>query len=530
VAKHLTVKLAGRSDQRAAQYTLVKPNPGDMMMALVFGWGLFCFFLITVGDTLLVRIASLARNQEYRDLLLEGDQVLGALMIGGSVVLVLAVYVFHNYPRFFLGSLVFSFTFANASWPPLHDVAFAMKYLASVFLGIYTLFYVYPNFWRIAGTPYVRLFLAFTAWVVAVCFLVGGRLEDIWYGGTVVCFALGFAVFFVYEFNNKYGLDEFFNVLCWGAALTVLMHMTAPFLSEEYIQNGRFQSFFIRATAFGVTLSPLVVILFWRAMTDVDPQRRAFFILVSLAGMALLLWSGSRSPIAATLFGGGLLWLRFRSKLFLTMFIFAALGVAIQLLFQIGSAVDTEEISSRLSNAETGRVELWIDYFEVAIKSPLYGYAPSGLGFALAGADIGAFLGGLGITDVDYESVHNAYLAVFMRFGGVGFGLFISLLGFAFYRAKQVLSSPKIPAEEKSIIILPATLLLTVCFTLIFEDSVPGTGKGTLESFILFSSMFICQVYGTRLLNTYDRADSKYSEIPTLHSMRIADQQRSSIS
>jgi hypothetical protein len=270
--------------------------------------------------------------------------------------------------------------------------------------------------------------------------------------------------------------------------------------------------------------------LFWRAMTDVDPQRRAFFILISLAGMALLLWSGSRSPIAATLFGGGLLWLRFRSKLFLTMFIFAALGVAIQLLFQIGSAVDTEEISSRLSNAETGRVELWIDYFAVAIKSPLYGYAPSGLGFALAGAEIGAFLGGLGITDVDYESVHNAYLAVFMRFGGVGFGLFISLLGFAFYRAKQVLSSPKIPAEEKSIIILPATLLLTLCFTLIFEDSVPGTGKGTLESFILFSSMFICQVYGTRLLNTYDRADSKYSEIPTLHSMRIADQQRSSIS
>ncbi len=277
-------------------------------------------------------------------------------------------------------------------------------------------------------------------------------------------------------------------------------------------------------------MSPLVIMLFWRAMTDIDPQRKAFFILVSLAGMALMLWSGSRSPIAATLFGGGLLWLRFRSQLFLTMFILAAMAVAIQVLFQIDSAVNTEEISSRLSNAETGRFDLWIDYFEVAIKSPLYGYAPSGLGFALAGADIGAFLGGLGITDVDFEAAHNAYLAVFMRFGGVGFGLFISLLGFAAYRSKQVLSSPNIPAEEKSIIILPATLLLSISFTLIFEDSVPGTGKGSLESFLLFASMFICQVYGTRLLNTYDRAGSKYSELPTLHGMRIADQQRSLIS
>ena len=495
-----------------------------MMMALVFGWGLFCFFLVTFGGRLLARIAGLSSNKDLRELLLQGDQALAALMIGGSVVLVLAVYIFHKYPRFFLGSLPVSFSFANASWAPLHDVAFVMKYLTLVFLGVYLVLSLYPNFWRILATSYVRLFLVFTAWIAVVCFFVGGRFEDVWYAGVVACFVLSFSVFFLYEFNNRFGLKEFLNVLSWGAVIAVMIHWTAPAFSEEYIVNGRFQSYYDRATGFSVTLTPLIIVLFWRAMTEKDVQLKTFFTIVSLAGMLLILWSGSRSPIAATLVGGGLLWLRFRSTVFLSMFILAGTGIAIQLLFQIGSGIETDEITSRLQNAETGRFELWVQYFAIALESPIYGYGPSGLGFALAGSDIGSYLAGLGATEVEYEAVHNAYLAIFMRFGGIGFALYISLLVFAFYRAKQVLFSLRVPDHEKALIVLPATLLVAISFTLIFEDAVPGTGKGTLESFILFSSMFICQVYGTRLLNVYERPQARLADLPTMNDLHVSVQ------
>ena len=364
--------------------------------------------------------------------------------------------------------------------------------------------------------------LGFVAWVALVCILVGGRFEDVWYAGVVACFVLAFSVFFLYEFNNRFGLKEFLNVLCWGAAITVLFHWTAPVFAEEYIVNGRFQSYFNRATGFSVTMAPIVILLFWRAMFEKDPQLGAFFTAVSIAGMLLILWSGSRSPIAATLFGGGLLWLRFRSPFFLATFILAGIGIAILLLFQISSGIETEEIASRLSNADTGRFELWIQYFAIAIESPIYGYAPSGLGFALAGSEIGSYLSNLGVSEVDFESVHNAYLAIFMRFGGVGLALYLAILGFAIYQAKRVLFSDYVPNEEKALVVLPATLIMVISFMLIFEDAVPGTGKGNLEGFILFTSFFICQVYGTRLINVYEREREGLSDLPTMNDLHLS--------
>lgn len=208
------------------------------------------------------------------------------------------------------------------------------------------------------------------------------------------------------------------------------------------------------------------------------------------------------------------------------MFCVGALGLAAQLLFNIGEGVDTTQIEERLANADTGRFELWVEYLKVAAESPIYGYASSGLGFAIAGQDIGGFLRSVGATEVDFESVHNTYIAVLMRFGAVGLVLFILLIALALYQAKQVMFSAKVPDDEKRVYILPAVLIPAICFTQIFEDSVFGTGKGSVEGLIFFVSVFICHAYGTRLINYYERDASLRDEDTSMAGLKISAERK----
>jgi len=521
VPKQITARLDSGARRSAKSAGLRAPNPGDILMTVVFSWALLCFFLVTIGERLLIRLATLAKSDAYKELVLNSGEALGVIMVGGSIIVVATVLLCHKFPRVFLASLLFSFSFAAAQNKLLHDIAFVMKYLSLVYLGAYAGLSLLINFWRIVETPYIRIALLFTAWIAGVSQFLGGQIEDTWYIVTVFSLLIGFGVFFVYEFNNRFGMEDFFKVLSWGAIAVVLVNWTAPVFFADYIQEGRFQGYTTRATGFSVPLVPIVLLLMWRAMADKDPQVRSIYLLLSLAGFALILWSGSRSPAAATLLGTGLLWLRFRSAVFLGGMIIAVLGIAAQLIFNIGEVVETETISTRLSNIDTGRFELWLEYIEVAAKSPIYGYSPSQLGFVLSGEFAGLFQA-FGATEVDYEAVHNAYLAIAMRFGVVGLVLFLILLIAAVRKAKQVLDMPEIPADKKDVIILPLVLVLAISFMQIFEDQLPGTGKGTPVDILLYASMVICHVYGNSLINHYKYKNTPQSATRTLEGFNVA--------
>ena len=179
-------------------------------MALVFGWALFCFFLVTIGSPVLRRLATLAKSDAYKELVLNSGQALGVIMVGGSIIIIVTVFLCHKYPRAFVASLLFSFSFAAAQNKLLHDIAFIMKYLSLAYIGAYTGFSLLINFWRIVETPYVRTALLFALWIAGVSVLLGGQLEDTWYIVTIFSLFIGFGIFYVYEFNNRFGMDQFF--------------------------------------------------------------------------------------------------------------------------------------------------------------------------------------------------------------------------------------------------------------------------------------------------------------------------------
>ncbi|MEJ2176483.1 MAG: hypothetical protein P8Y12_00705, partial [Gammaproteobacteria bacterium] len=114
------IRVQTSAERAAESRRFIMPNPGDMMMMMVFGWALFCFFLVTLGNKVLIGLARLAKNDIYRNMLLESGEVIGLIMLVGSVLLVITIALAYRYPRIFLPFMLYSLVFANAGWKPVH--------------------------------------------------------------------------------------------------------------------------------------------------------------------------------------------------------------------------------------------------------------------------------------------------------------------------------------------------------------------------------------------------------------------------
>jgi O-antigen ligase len=228
---------------------------------------------------------------------------------------------------------------------------------------------------------------------------------------------------------------------------------------------------------------------------------RQVFAAAAMLGFGLILWSGTRSAIAGVLLGVGILWWVFRTRIMVLVFAIAVFGLVLQIVAS-GSA-DVTAISDRLQTVDTGRTELWARYFPIGLESPIYGYAPSGISRAIGGDAIANFLDSQGASAVKYGGFHNAYLAMFVQFGGVGVGLMFLLLGLAMRRARQVVFSPDIPLEEKKVYVLPVAIMVVISIEAIVEDIISTTGKGTYVGLAYFSSLILCELHGRRLYEQY---------------------------
>jgi O-antigen ligase len=520
------VKVLSSAERAREDQQFVEPNPGDLMMILVFGWSLLCFFIVTIGKSLLFTIAQLVSSTAYRRLLMESGEAFAVLMIVISVLLVLTVVLATKFPKTFLAAWLFSMTFASAQWKPIHDVSFIYKYLGVLYFSVYGAVFIYKNFLRLISIPNIRILVIYVGWIGGVCLLVGGRTADIWYFSTEISIFIGFAICWLYFFNKRYGLEQFWMTVAWGCVATIIMHSMAPLVVDSYYQQGRYVSLYLRATAFALALSPVVITMFWAGMAGKTPFFRGFFTFMGILGLFLIVISGSRGPTATTLVGIGILWWLFRTKSVLVMLYLAILAAAAQVVFSIGSgAVDFSVIGDRLDSVDDShRFELWLRYLDIALDSPIYGYSPSKFTFAIIGSRLEAVYAALGLK-ASSTGIHNSYLGMLMRVGGVALVLYLSLIIMAFSRARQVLLSKVIPFAEKRLYILPAAMIPVISVMCFVEDRIPGSGKGTTEQVFLYVSLIICQVYGTRLLNEYQHAGNEANQLRTVEGYEIATQQ-----
>jgi hypothetical protein len=117
---------------------------------------------------------------------------------------------------------------------------------------------------------------------------------------------------------------------------------------------------------------------------------------------------------------------------------------------------------------------------------------------------------------------------MFMKFGGIGLGLMLLLLGLAMRRARLIIFSSDIPLDEKKLYVLPVAIMVVISIEAIVEDIISTTGKGTYVGLAYFSSLILCELHGRRLYEQYiidkpsNDVDVKNQEVVILEQSSIA--------
>lgn len=490
-------RLELRAAHSARQSGLRLPNPGDVFMLVAFGWAAICFLLVTGGERFTRQIARLGRSETVSNIVLTDQTAIAGIMLTGLIGLAVTFFFLTRFRWASIGLFLFSMSFASALWPPLHDLAFAIKYLIIVYLAAFAALFFYKNGWRLIDTKGYRLVCIYVAWIGFIAVYNGLKVGDVWYFGTEFCLMIGFGIAWLYDVDSTDRLRKFNMVFAFAAVAVTLGHMLSPLVFPQYTYLSRFVSMFERATGFSVTYAPYVVVLFWASMYDKNAFRQRLFSAFAFIGFGLILWSGTRNATVATLIGVFGLWWVFRTKLL----VYVVAGGMIALLVQIviGGNEDLALLGERLASLKNTRSDLWELYLGLAKESPLLGYGWEGLTPAVYGESLVSAIGNF--IRVTIPAVHNHYLGFLVRFGAVGLVLNLMIIVLPLLRAWRVVFSPRVAAADKQVYVLPAALLLVVALEGLFEDTMGSTGKGTLHGLIFALAIPVVYLYGGELLS-----------------------------
>jgi len=490
------------------------PNPGDVFMVVAFAWSTLCMLLVIDGGGLTRTIARLSGSQQIRQLLLTEQTAIAALLFVGVITLGVAFFVFFRYRLLTTALAFFSFCFASSLWAPLHDLAFAIKYLLVIFFGTYGLLFFLRNGWRIFSTKGYRLAFMYVAWIAITALWAGLELGDIWYAGTEFTLLFGFGFAWFLYLDKAEELRSLNITLAYTAIVVTICHMLSPFVGVEYFQGGRFVSQFGRATGFATIFSVFVVTMFWMTMYDQNPVRKNIFTAFALIGYGLILWSGTRNATVATLIGIAALWWVFRSRIFIIASIAGMAALLAQIL--LGGLDATSFLVDRVASTENTRLDVWDLYLGLYAQKPIFGYSPSGLQGAVYGDSLINLISGLG-GRLNIPGVHNLYLGYAVRFGSIGLILVCTIFVVCAIRAIKVVFSDKVTLEDKKLFILPATLVFLIVLQGLFEDTIGSTGKGSVHGLVLGMAIPLVYLYGGKLLRRAEKSDTDMSTVQELH-------------
>jgi O-antigen ligase len=472
------------------------PNPGDAFMLVAFGWAAVCFLLVTGGKRFARQVASLGRSDTVTNLVLTEQTAIAAIMLAGIVGIAVLFYVLTRYRWLSIGIFIFSLSFSNALWRPIHDVAFIMKYLTMVYLGAYGVLFFFNNGWKLIDGKGYRLVCLYLFWMGFIALINGLAIGDVWYVGTEFCFMIGFGIAWLHGVNNAKSLERFNMVFAYAAVAVTIGHLVAPLVFPGFTAGGRFVSMFERATGFATIYALYVVVLFWASMYEKNQLWQRIFTVLAFTGLGLILWSGTRNATVAALIGVFGLWWVFRAKIFVYVISAAMVGLLAQIL--IGGNDNLDMLGDRLGSVTNTRGDIWALYLDLARKSPIFGYGWDGLYPAVLGESLISAIGDY--VRIKIPAVHNHYLGYVVRFGVVGLVINLLVFGLPLLRAWRVVFSPKVRIEDKKLYVLPAALLLVVALEGFFEDTMGSTGRGTLHGVILALAVPIVYLYGGKLL------------------------------
>ncbi|MCP4090126.1 MAG: hypothetical protein GY746_10065 [Gammaproteobacteria bacterium] len=497
------IGVLSNTDYAEETHNLTLPNPGDIIMAMIFAWALFCFFLVLAGKQVLGVMSRQASSLELKNAIANGDEAaLTLLMVVGSLSIFILVLLCLKYRKAIFPVMLFGLSFAAAQWLPLHDFAASIKYLCLAVLASFAGLFLLKNFWILISTPYIRILVALFIWIAIVSIFVGGRFDDFWFVSVFLAFAIGVAIGWCNYIDDIESLCAFNRNIAWAGLVITFIHLSTPIIIDDYLQQGRFRSYDSRATAFGVFYAPVLIAMFWMGMFEKRVIIKWVFQLAAVAGVILILWSGTRSAAGATVAAVFLLWWVFKTRILLYVFMAIVLGLSAQII-GLSEQEDFGLIADRVEEeGASGRFDVWVEYSEIILRSPVYGHSSSGVLRQIYAEEYLNLFTRINAT-AKTPSAHNSYIGITVRFGIVALVLYLMLIFKSLGRARNVLLSEFVPAEDKQVYVLPVAILLVICITGLTEDIVPENGKGNLATFMAFPLLVLCEAMGAKLLRKY---------------------------
>jgi O-antigen ligase len=465
------------------------PSPTEMFLLVAAVWAGLCLVIMLFSER--VRAILIRASRTAADLVSGSDieSLLPIIMVTGVLAIASAFAVFSRWEKGFIVALLVSFSFADSTWAAGHYLAFAVKYLAIIYLGAFGIFFAFRN-WNRVHSPVHWLVIAYCIWMAIIVIYYGGRINDIWYLGTQFTLMIAFGIGWMSRIDTVDKLMSFNILMAYTAIGITMLHMLSPLVAPQVFDGGRFISQFTNATGFATSYVFFVISLVWLAIVHPQPMIRRLATIFALFGVVMIVLSGTRNATAALGCAIIFLSIALRSKV-----VFYAAGIAgfaaLSVFLLVGDNDAVTNISGRMASVNNTRIELWEVYIRSTFERPIFGWGPGGRTGAYYGSraqELAEAYTSRGFA----PGVHNAILGQTVRFGYLGLVLFISLFGYAFWRAKEIILSKGVPQSLKVAYSLPVAILVTLFLEGAFEDNF-SAGRGSIVN-VLFATMVILVV------------------------------------
>jgi len=463
--------------------------------------------MVVGGDRIARRLAIMSRSQVVRDVLLTEQSAVAVVMIVGMIGLAVAFYLITRFQWLAVAGLFFSMTFSNASWLPVYYLSFATKYIVLAYLGAYTALFFVKNGWRLIATDGYRLVCAYVGWIAFVALLNGFAFADLWYLATEFCLMIGLGIAWYSQLDSTEKQRKFFYLLAYTAMAVTVLQAASVVLVDMYSVSGRFVGMNVRATGFATIFAVFVVTMFWVSMYEKPSMKQRIFTGFAFLGFFLILWSGTRNATVAALIAIAAIWWVIRSRLLVYILVVGIVGLLAQII--LADSQDASMLTDRLASTDNTRLGAWELYWNLTLKSPLFGYGYNGLVGAVYGESLSNTLGNYARLTV--PGVHQLYLGMAVRWGIVGLILQLALFWFPARVAWRVIFRSKVSEADKRVYILPVSLVMIIMLMGLFEDTIGSTGRGTVHGLVYAMGIPLVYLWGKRLLKEAEAGEEDTS-------------------
>ena len=127
------------------------PSPTEQFLLVAAVWAVLCVVLLLFSERVyftLMRISSTVAQ-----LLAGGDlaSYLPIILVVGVLGVAVFFAAFARSEKGFIVALLLSFSFADSTWSAGHYAAFLVKYMATIYLAAFGVFFVFRNWNRISS-------------------------------------------------------------------------------------------------------------------------------------------------------------------------------------------------------------------------------------------------------------------------------------------------------------------------------------------------------------------------------------------